>query len=263
MSLLLATALLVSPAAKPLAVNPNPTFLSGGPTQVWSVAASPDGKLLAAGGGESNRPGFVAVWDVEKRIPVRTIQERLGILKVAFSPDGKLFAAVGWDQTVRVREVESGEDAYFMPVGAAVRVAFSLDAKLLATPAVSGVVRLWDAATGKELARLGSELTGAISLAFSPVRTILAADGGDGNEDGNQVSLWDMTSREQVVRLVGHNAAISGVAILADGKDRGDLRPGLSGDPVGSRTADPAQDVDGHQRPHRGAGRLTGRQSAG
>jgi hypothetical protein len=62
---------------------------------VWSVAFSPDGKLLASGG----EGGLIQLWEVEHRRPLGEPLESHteGVMSVAFSPDGKLLASGGED----------------------------------------------------------------------------------------------------------------------------------------------------------------------
>ena len=69
---------------------------------VYSVAFSPDGKWLAAGGAES----VVHVWSVADKKHVASLKEHTDwIDKVAFSPDGKFLASAGEDRTALVWEV--------------------------------------------------------------------------------------------------------------------------------------------------------------
>src|SRR5262245_32003820 len=89
--------------ADQLRINPSPALLSAGAGEVQTVAVSPDGRLLAAGGSRGALPGFLTVWDLKTRRLLRTFHERLGVVSVAFSPDGKLLAAACDDETVRVR----------------------------------------------------------------------------------------------------------------------------------------------------------------
>jgi WD40 repeat protein len=97
---------------------------------VYSVAFSPDGKLLAAASADS----VVYVWNVEEKKLATSIREHGDwAMGVSFSPDGKLLATGSADQTVRIWEVESWKSALKLRQPDAVSsVAFSPDGSLLA-----------------------------------------------------------------------------------------------------------------------------------
>jgi hypothetical protein len=71
---------------------------------VWSVAFSPDGKMLAAGGDG----GTVHLWEVSTGAQARVLKGKVGsVWSVAFSPDGKTLAAGGDDCKVHLWEVST------------------------------------------------------------------------------------------------------------------------------------------------------------
>ena len=74
--------------------------LTGHTAGVWAVAFSPDGGLLASGGGD----GTVRLWDPVTAEPVgRPLTGHTGgVRAVAFSPDGGLLASGAGDGTVRL-----------------------------------------------------------------------------------------------------------------------------------------------------------------
>ncbi len=127
---------------------------------------------------------------------------------LAFSPDGRLLC-VAEGRAVAVYAVpdrsEADEDAdeeEFEPTRAytlkghkaATAVAFSHDGTTLATADAQGVIRLWDAATGKE--KVGSTARdwkiGKIgALAFSPDGCTCVAGG-----EGGRIVVWDLESAD-------------------------------------------------------------------
>lgn len=80
--------------------------LVGRSERVESVAFSPDGKYLAAVGGNSCRFGEIQLWDVATRKPVKTVEVGFDLLYgVSFSPDGKLLACGSAEKSVHLHTV--------------------------------------------------------------------------------------------------------------------------------------------------------------
>jgi WD40 repeat protein len=69
---------------------------------VWAVAFSADGRTLASGDGDWNKPGDVRLWDTatwEQRGQLKHTGE---VLCLAFAPKGSVLAAGSWDKSVKV-----------------------------------------------------------------------------------------------------------------------------------------------------------------
>jgi serine/threonine protein kinase len=201
----------------------NPDTQPGEPappdSDVWCVACSPDGKVVAAGAGLWDKPGELGVWNLATREPLQRFVEDLGVSSVALSPDGKLLAAASWTGHVRVYEWASGKQLFdFLVLGVA-RLALSPDGRLMATATEDQTVQLWDLTQGKLLADLEGDLFRFHCVAFSPDGTQVLAGGGDWKPFGiNQVTVWDVASRKQVMKLTGHMGAVLAIRYSPDGK---------------------------------------------
>ena len=79
--------------------------------RVNALRFSPDGKTLAAGGGEPTRSGDISLWDVASGKMTDEWKERHAdaVLSLDFSPDGKRLASGGADKIARVTDIASGK----------------------------------------------------------------------------------------------------------------------------------------------------------
>jgi WD40 repeat protein/serine/threonine protein kinase len=161
-----------------------------------SVAYSPDGKQVAAGG----MGGVVALWDAASGQVVHQFPDFPDpVLKVSFREDGRrLFAAS--DSTVRVWELPSRQEVFHFPLTSSYtptgrstfgigKASFSADGQRLATAPGDGTIALWDVMTGQQILSLSGPGTQVICVALSPDGRWLAAGGLDGTK--GILRIWD------------------------------------------------------------------------
>jgi metallo-beta-lactamase class B len=206
-----------------------------------AIAYSPNGKLLASGG----RDNTVRLFDAESGKELRRLMGHArrsynppadprapldalvtatgegGVNSVAFSSDGKTLASGGWDDTVRLWDVESGKELHKLAGHKAMvgHVVFSPDGRFLASRGgLDRTVRLWDAATGDLL----HSLTGLsninpwrfnhdLALAMSPDSKTVATTA------RKEIVLFDSATGAERQRIPAHNYGIA-LAYSLDGK---------------------------------------------
>ncbi|KAL4860467.1 hypothetical protein BDV12DRAFT_205020 [Aspergillus spectabilis] len=186
--------------------------LEGHSGSVYSVAFSPNSRLLASGSGDET----VRLWDTVTGNLQQILEGHSGSVdSVAFSPDGLLLASGSGDETVRLWDTATGNLQHVLNshTGSVYSVAFSPNSRLLATGSHDKIVRLWDTATGDLQQSLNGHSGLVYSLAFSPDCRLLASGSGD-----ETVRLWDMVMGNLQQTLNSHSGSVYSLAFSPDGQ---------------------------------------------
>ncbi|MCI0455861.1 MAG: serine/threonine protein kinase, partial [Gemmataceae bacterium] len=212
---------------------------------ITSLAFAADGNTFASG----SRDGTAKVWDLSPAKEARLLgKQEKEVTGVAYAPNGQWLASGGFDGA-RLWDARTGQLVQQLTADYVVRVAFAPDSRMLATGDRNSQVKLWEVATGRELARFEGRLSappvsegigspafspvgqmdipfhripgGIGSLAFSPDGTKLAAGFGwphtnHWNHD-QVIKVWEVRPPREVCTLPVRNVVPS-VAFSPDGK---------------------------------------------
>ncbi|HLH89662.1 MAG TPA: hypothetical protein VKX28_14510 [Xanthobacteraceae bacterium] len=158
------------------------------PPSVDSVAFSPDGLIVAAGGAN----GSISLFDVATGERVR----RLAVgwketNALAFSPDGRALLSNGGllDLAGHAKPHELKEDADDIAA-----VAFAPNGAIVATGSRDGTARLWDRWSGRAVSAALVHGAPVVAVAFLPDGSIVASQSDDGT-----VRMWHVASGQELV----------------------------------------------------------------
>src|SRR5262245_6714440 len=174
--------------------------------RVTAVAFAPGGRFLATG----TDAGDVRLWDIATGAEAARFSLGVEVGRLAHSPAGRYLAAAGYGPVAMVYDtVTRGNPVRLVHDREVQAIAYAPDGRLLATAANDGLVRLWEPAGGREIARLRHD--GIDALAFSLEGRHLITGGTD-----RTARLWDLERFGEVVRLA-HPTAVNAVAFSPDG----------------------------------------------
>jgi WD40 repeat protein len=179
------------------------------------LAFSPVGTVLAISYGHpvysDQDGGPVKLWDYVTHQAVKAFPPGS---RLAFSPDGKILAAGCNHYTLKLWNVETGQEIRQLDnSGNVVCLSFSPDGQTLAAGNWAGEVQRWKVVTGERLLPLLGHTAEVWSLAFSPDGKMLATGGAD-----QTVRFWKVTTGKEESKLIGHDSEARAVAFAPDGQ---------------------------------------------
>ena len=194
--------------------------VTGGISANLDLAFSPDGQLVA-GPGPNNS---VTVWnlmngDQSSLKGSSDPADRARVLCAAFHPtNGRLLVSASSDGTLRFWNPETGRavhDSVKRHEGEIVGMTFNPTGQLLATIGADEKVKLWDVDKKESYFEFPTVYRDQARMlrrpAFSPDGRLFAYG------EGNTVKVWDVTTRQLVHSLEGHEDLVPSVAFSAQG----------------------------------------------
>jgi WD40 repeat protein/DNA-directed RNA polymerase specialized sigma24 family protein len=185
------------------------------PSQVHSLAFSPDGNLLAVG----VAPDQVYLWRIPEISLRGVLRENAGLRSLAFSPDGTRLA-VGGNRGVKIWDIETGSltRTLKIPDGYATALAYLPNGELLAISSSDHTVWLKTTNDGKNVLRLGNHSDEITSVAFSADGSLLATGSKDQYANLWRISWGANSWSASLIYRWGHEDWVTSLSFSPDGR---------------------------------------------
>jgi WD40 repeat protein len=151
--------------------------------RVLSLAFSPDGKLLATGGGDPSRSGEVILWNVETKAVARELIDAHSdtVFGLEFSRDGKHLVSGAADKFVKQFEVETGKlvRSYEGHTHHVLGVSWKGDGSRIASAGADNAIKIWNVETGEQHRTIQNYSKQVTSIHFIGATDNVVSSGGD------------------------------------------------------------------------------------
>ncbi|GAA0583660.1 TIR domain-containing protein [Rhizomicrobium electricum] len=175
---------------------------------------SADGRRVAT----ASMDGTAQIWDARTGKVIRVLGSQGVMINTAlFSSDGARVVTTGFDSSlagsVRVWDAATGRQLLSYPGGYFGSAVFSADGTTIAATRTDNTIVVFDAATGRTALTLKTGNAAATFTAISPNGRHIAGASTDGN-----IRIWDRSSGQLLKVLRGHLGRVNGVAYSPDSR---------------------------------------------
>jgi len=176
---------------------------------------SPNGKKIVSGGGD----GIVKLWDIDaSKIIVKWTGHRDIITSVCWNRDGGRILGGSYDGTAMVWDAESGNTILAIKTGhgTVYSAIYSPDETMIASGGGSReheFIKIWDANTGKLIAKPEGHTLGVYCLAWTADGKTLISGSFDCS-----IRTWNTTTWQQINVFTGHTEIVRGIALSPNGR---------------------------------------------
>ncbi len=169
----------------------------------WPCGVSPERDILFA----IDSSGVVRFWNLASGVLLGVLQGPAPPIRAAVLAPRAKHLALSLEREKVIRLIDRATGRELQLAGHrdfASGLAFSPDGAVLATGSVDGTIRLWDTATGAQLAILPGHMQETTDVAFSPDGNLLASMG-----QRESIKFWHLPTQREVVSLDFPHAGMS------------------------------------------------------
>lgn len=179
--------------------------------EVMSVDFSPDGELLLSGGWDRK----IKLWNARSGALLTALEAHdKAVLGASFGESGERIVSCDGLGRVRLWRAEEPPVSLFEPTQKYLwNAEYSPDGKTIATSSQDGVLRLWEARTGRLRERLRGHRDFVQSIDFSNDGSRLVSGGYD-----RTVRIWNAEDGERLGLCEGHGDLVRAVDFAPDGE---------------------------------------------
>jgi len=147
---------------------------------------------------------------------LRTLKGHSGsVSAVAVTPDGRRAVSASWDQTLKLWDLERGEEIRTLKghsewVNA---VAVTPDGRRAVSASRDKTLKVWDMERGEEIRTLKGHSAWVIAVAVTPDGRRAVSASHD-----RTLKVWDLERGEEIRTLKGHSGSVNAVAVTPDGR---------------------------------------------
>lgn len=144
---------------------------------------SPDGKILAVGGGDPSRSGQVLLWDVATGKVIREIKNPHSdtVLGLRFSPTGKSLLSGAADKFVKIFDATTGKfvKSFEGHTHHVLDVSWKADESTIVSSGADNVIKVWNIETGEQKRTIKGYSKQVTSISFIGLGANIVSGGGD------------------------------------------------------------------------------------
>ncbi len=190
--------------------------------RVLALAFSPDGKILASGGGVPSRDGELVLWNAADGSLLREIAGAHSdtVFDLSFTADGSMLASAGADKFARVFDAKTGKlvRSFEGHTNHVLGVAWNRTGRTLATSGADEVIKVWSLESGQQIRTIPG-FTKAVAAGGVPVRLVAESGNVVRNFESAGAFMYDLAlSTDGQMIAAGGLDGILRIWSVADGK---------------------------------------------